>query len=288
MAAEAGSTPPDDRADDQALERSHWNAYAARWSLIGAPLRPSPTDIDYLRQSITRLLQLPRDRGRALLLGVTPEIAEVTWQPPLDLYAVDKSAGMVRGVWPGDTDARRAVVGDWLELDEAPFDAVIGDGVFSLFQFPDGYAQLGAALAKATRGGGLLSIRLFCRPVRAETLDDIDAALEARRIGNFNVFKWRLLMALQGDATRGVCLADAYDIFCARFGGVAALAARTGFPEHVVGSIEGYRGVEDRYTFSTEDEVIEVLSQGFEPIETWRPDYELGERCPHLTFRRRA
>jgi hypothetical protein len=40
----------------------------------------------------------------------------------------------------------------------------------------------------------------------------------------------------------------------------------------------------DRYSFSTETEVVEALSPELTLLETWRGSYELGERCPHLTF----
>ncbi len=224
-----------------------------------------------------------------LLLGVTPEIADIAWQPPLRLVAVDKSEGMVKAVWPGDTSTRRALVGDWLtlELPETPFDLAVGDGIFSIFAFPDGYARLATALARSLKPGGLFSVRLFCRPEPAESLDAVFGALFAGAIGNFNVFKWRLAMALQGDATRGVRLADIWSTFCERAGSVSEVALQTGWPEPVVATIEGYRNIGDRYSFSTEREVIESLTQAFELVEVWRPTYELGERCPHLSFRRR-
>jgi len=274
---------------------AHWDAYAARWRLIGAPLRPAVQDLEYLRESVARLGRAPsasptEPSRRALLLGVTPEIAELAWQPPHRLLAVDKSEGMVNGVWPGDTETRRAIVGDWLALppSEAPFDLVVGDGIFTLFDFPDGYARLAAALAQLVAPGGLLSVRLFCRPEPSESLDQVFRALFDGAIGNFHVFKWRLAMALQGDATRGVRLADIWTTFCERGGSVAKVAARAGWPEPVVGTIEGYRDVEDRYSYSTAREVVGALAAGFELVETWRPRYELGERCPHLTFRKHS
>lgn len=226
----------------------------------------------------------------ALLLGVTPEIAEMTWPLPCRLVAVDKSEGMVNAVWPGDTPLRRALVGDWLalELPEAPFDLAVGDGVFSLLDFPDGYQRMAAALAGLVKPRGLLSLRLFCRPEPCEALPQVFGDLFGGAIGNFHVFKWRLAMALQGDATRGVRLADIWSTFRERARGVAEVAERCGWAEPVVATIEGYRDVADRYTFSTEREVVDSLAGGFELIETWRPSYELGERCPHLTFRRRA
>lgn len=274
---------------------THWNAHAARWGLIGAPLRPGAEDLDYLRASVARLTPgAPEARTgaarSALLPGVTPEIAELEWQPPHRLVAVDKSEGMVNAVWPGDTPSRRAIVGDWLALalPEAPFDLVVGDGVFSLFEFPSGYARLANALGAVVKPGGLLSVRLFCRPEPSEPLEQVFRALFAGAIGNFHVFKWRLAMALQGDATRGVRLADIWTAFCEGGSSVAEVASRSGWPEPVVATIEGYRDVDERYSFSTLREVVAALAAAFDLVEIWRPSYELGERCPHLSFRRRA
>jgi SAM-dependent methyltransferase len=265
----------------------HWDAYAARWQLIGPPLRPAATDIEYLRTSVARFSPAPK---AALLLGVTPEIAEMAWPPGCQLVAADRSEGMVRAVWPGDTARRRAVVEDWfaLEVPEAPFDVVVGDGVFTLLEFPTGYVRLARALGGLVRPGGLLSLRLFCRVAPSEALELVLGDAFAGRVGNFNVFKWRLAMALQGDTTRGVRLADVYRAFVARTGGAPALASRTGWPEAIIGSIEAYRDVDERYSYSTEREVEGCLAQDFELVETWYPSYELGERCPHLSFRRRG
>jgi hypothetical protein len=274
-------------------EAAHWNAYSARWKLVGQPLRPGPSDIAYLRASVARLWSPratldPTQREPALLLGVTPEIADIDWQPPVHLLAVDKSEGMVRAVWPGNTSTRRAEVGDWLELQppSGGFSLVVGDGVFSIFDHPTGYARLAQALGRLTRPEGLLSVRLFCRPEPCERVGDVYDALASGRVGNFHIFKWRLAMALQGDVTQGVRLADIWDSFRAQVPSIAELARERGFPEQEVRTIESYRDVEDRYSFSTQAEVIELLAPAFEHVETWTPGYELGERCPHLTFRR--
>lgn len=271
---------------------SHWNAYAARFRHVGPPLRPGAADVSHLRDAVSR--HAPRDMvsGQALLLGVTPEIADIAWDPPLQLLAIDQSAGMIQGIWPGDTARRRARVGDWLTLappsDVRGFELVVGDGVLTLFEYPAGYAVLGAALARLLRPGGLLAVRLFCRVEPSESVSDVMQALWAGRIGNFHAFKWRLAMALQGDATRGVRLADIWSCFVEQAGSVRALAERTAFPEPEVSTIEGYRGVQACYSFSTELEVVELLAPHFELLETWHGSYELGERCPHLTLRRRA
>jgi hypothetical protein len=268
-------------------ESGHWNAYAASWALIGAPLRPGESDLAQLELRVRRYLGDAAPIS-ALLLGVTPEIATWHWPDALRLLAVDKSEGMVRAVWPGDNDWRRAVVADWLTF-QAPerFDLVLGDGVFTLLDYPQDYAQLAGALGRMTRPGGLLDLRLFCRLERSESLDEVLVDLARGRIGSFHVFKWRLAMALQGGATRGVRLADIWQAFRERVGTPGELAARTGWAEPVIATIDAYRDREDRYSYSTEREVIECLAKDFEHLETWHPDYELGDRCPHLCLRRR-
>jgi len=269
--------------------RSHWNAHARRWRLIGAPLRPAAADVEHVKRSVERFLLPSKAPRRALLLGVTPELAEISWEPPLQLLAVDKSQGMAEGVWPGDTAARRVQVGDWLALPSEPsFDLALGDGVFTLMEYPSGYRALATKLAELVAPGGLLCLRLFCRPERPESVGDVFAALDAKQLGNFHVFKWRLAMALQDEALHSVRLADIWDAFATRVPNIAELSARTGFPEAEIATIEGYRGVQDRYSYSSVDEVASALQPAFDLLETWYPPYELGERCPHLTLRRRG
>lgn len=271
-----------------AAESGHWNAYAARWGLIGEPLRPGPTDVSYLARSVERHFGAIPPTSM-LLLGVTPEIAEMRWPSSLRLTAVDKSEGMVRAVWPGDNAWRRALVDDWLSFEaREPFDLVVGDGVLSLLEHPAGYTQLAAALARLTKPGGLLSLRSFCRLEPQESLEQVFAELARGEIGSFHAFKWRLAMAVQGDATRGARLGDIWQAFHERAGSPRELAARSGWPEPVIANIDSYRELDDRYSYPTEREVVACLSEAFEHVETWRPSYELGERCPHLSFRRRA
>ncbi len=159
------------------------------------------------------------------------------------------------------------------------FDLALGDGVFTLLDYPRGYRALGAKLAEVVRPAGLLCLRLFCRPAPAER-EEVAAVFEALlagQIGNFHVFKWRLAMALHDDDAHGVRLADVWDAFEARVPSVAALAARTGFPHAEIATIEGYRGVEDRYSYSTVTEVEGALQPALRAV---------GRMVPKLRARR--
>jgi SAM-dependent methyltransferase len=224
------------------------------------------------------------------LLGVTPELACCAWDPPLELVAVDRSAAMIAAVWPGDTPARRAVCGDWFDLpfEPATIDVAMGDGCFSLLDYPGGYRQLGRSLARVVAGGGLFCIRLFCRPERAELPDAVFEDLFARRIANFHAFKWRLAMALHGDdVQRGVVLADIWNAFRERVPAPPALAAHTGWPLPEISTIDNYRDAPASYTYPTVAEVRRVLDPDFELLGEQRGSYALAERCPELSFCRR-
>jgi SAM-dependent methyltransferase len=227
---------------------------------------------------------------RALLLGVTPELARAAWRPDLDLVAVDRCAAMIAEVWPGDTASRCALRGEWLDLPLAAssVDLVLGDGCLTLFDFPRGYADLTASIARTLRRNGCLMLRLFCRPARAETVQEVFTALRERRIGNFHAFKWSLAMALQGEVSaRGVALAEIWDAYRATIRDDQELASELGFPLAEVATIGNYRGVATRYTYSTLEEALDVLSSHFELLEHWCGSYELGERCPTVVLRRR-
>lgn len=269
---------------------THWTSHARQWELIGPPLRPCLADVEFMKARVrSRFADRIGPLG-ALLLGVTPELASATWSPELELVAVDRCEAMIAEVWPGDTAFRRALRGEWLELPVAPnsMDLALGDGCLSVFEFPRDYERFSAALARVLRPGGCVLLRLFCQPARAESVDEVFAALRAGRIGNFHAFKWRLAMALQGQNTaRGVRLADIWDAFRARISDDRALASEVGFPLAEIATLGNYQDVATRYTYSTLDEALGILSRHFELVEVWCGSYELGERCPTLVLRRR-
>jgi SAM-dependent methyltransferase len=196
---------------------------------------------------------------------------------------------MIADAWPGNTTTRRAVRGDWFALPVRPatVDVVLGDGCFNALEYPRGYWRLARSIADVLRPGGLLVLRLFCRPERSETVDAVIGDLDAGRIESFHILKWRLAMAVQGeDATSGVRLGDLWDVCSARLPSDDALTARTGWPLAHTRTLDGYRGSNGIYTFPRLSEVLATLSGDFERLEQWCGGYQLGERCPHLVFRR--
>jgi len=84
------------------VRSSHWNDYARRWAQIGPPLRPNREVAAAMKGA------LEGHDACAVLLGITPELADVA----RTTLAFDISEGMVRHVWPGDTErqARMSII----------------------------------------------------------------------------------------------------------------------------------------------------------------------------------
>src|SRR6185312_15459686 len=111
------------------MPKDHRRDYHRAWSLLTPPLRPHPDVILAVRE------QTRGRSGRTLLLGVTPELADIA----PDLFALDRNLSMVKHIWPGNTSSRSAVVGDWRNSNFAArsFSTCIGDGSLCGLQYPD-------------------------------------------------------------------------------------------------------------------------------------------------------
>jgi SAM-dependent methyltransferase len=219
---------------------------------------------------------------RALLLGVTPELAGAAWPDGTTLCAVDRARTMIDALFahgPG----RAAVVGDWrgLPLPAGSIDLAVGDGCLTNLAFPAGYRALAAELGRVLAADGRAVLRLFATPARRESLDEVAAAIGA--IAGFHAFKWRLAMAIT-PADRSVRIDDVWHAFAAMCPDRDALAARTGWPRAVIDTIDAYRGSAVVYSFPTEDEAAAAMSEHLRVIGCTRPAYELGDRCPTLVL----
>ncbi len=132
--------------------KSTWNDVAARWDDWRTPLRPVEEDLELFQAFLAaRSRGLREGRCRALMCGVTPEIALMTWPFPVELTGMDQAESMVRLVWPGDIPGvRRGLVGNWLKTGMASGSqhVVIGDGGFVFFAYPDAQRALLAEMRR--------------------------------------------------------------------------------------------------------------------------------------------
>lgn len=265
-----------------------WNRHSAQWQNVGPPLRPCGQDLALLRRVLEEQCTT---RGwillRALLLGVTPEIATMDWPGDTRLLALDRHRGMIASVWPGDGIVDAAVVcADWTRMPvrDGQCEVVVSDCCYSSLDYPKGYWTLTSELHRVLKAGGLFAMRAFVRPERREPVETVIDDLLRGRIGNFHVLKWRLAMGLHGDLTAGVRLADIWNAWNRSVAKPDLLARQLGWPINVIRTIDAYQALETRYTFPTLEELRHTLSTQFTETACVFPEYELGDRCPTLAF----
>jgi SAM-dependent methyltransferase len=262
------------------LHNSHWASFHRHWNRLKPPQRPHPD----VAVALGKLIAEDGYPDRVLLLGVTPELAPLGRQ----LVAVDRNQAMIDHIWPGDGDGRQAIRGDWLTLPFPPasFAAVIGDGSCNCLAYPDAYRALFAEIARVTRPGGRIAIRVYLAPDLPETLPALRTEALSGRAGSFHAFKWRLAQALiaeAGDANvRVEAIREAFD---REFPDRPGLARASGWSMDEIATIDFYKGSAEVYSFPTLAQFRAAMPGSFRvarPVSSG--SYELAERCPLMVM----
>ncbi|MEE8171436.1 MAG: methyltransferase domain-containing protein [Alphaproteobacteria bacterium] len=264
--------------------RDQWGRVARQWHRVGPPLRPAAEDIGILEKFVR---YGKAARPRALLLGVTPEIAAMDWPQGTRLLAVDRSIDMIEYAWARPDMAEASVVcGDWfhLPLADNSRDIIVGDGCLAMLDYSKGFREVLESLSRVLTPGGLFSHRFFLRPKQGETVDAVFDDLRAGKIGNFHTFKWRLAMSIHDSVEDGVRLGDIWNVWHAAVPDPALLSERINWPMETITTIDAYRDMDTRFTFPTLEEARRAFATSFTELDRYVPEYECGERFQTLLF----
>jgi methyltransferase family protein len=224
--------------------------------------------------------------GKVLLLGVTPELADLG----ADLTAVDRNDNMLKHVWPGDSLRRRACLGDWrnLQLGSNVFSSCIADGSLNAVTYPDEIVRILNGVSEALEPGGRFVCRLYATPDRCESLDDVRAAAMNGGIQSFHALKWRVAMAtVAAQHNPNIRVTAILESFERLFPDRKMLTQRCGWPQEIIDTIDVYRDSTDIYCFPAAGQFLSLVPSGF--VQTRLVDsgsYELAERCPLLVMDR--
>ena len=289
-----GDGGPDEERLDEAppppdpSERA-WETLASQWHARQPPTRPAPEDTALLQSLVGEALA-GCEAPRALLLGVTPEIATMSWPAGTRLVAIDGSAAMIREVWPARAVAGAAVIrGEWgaMPLRDGAFDIVVGDASLGFQLYPGKFFEVVGEVRRVLRGGGAVATRVYTRPEERESLDAIFADLLAGRIGTIDYFRWRVLAALHGDRSHGALFGDLWDAWAARVPDPSALVEALGWPPDAVEIMEALRHSRFPMIFPTLREFRQDLSGAFVEVACESPACEDGDRNPTVVLRAR-
>ena len=257
----------------------HWNAMRKHWQLLGSPLRPPREVVETYER------ELDLARSHVVMLGVTPELTGLGAR----MTAVDESADMIAGIWPGDTERRQAVQGDWfdLPLPAASVEALIGDGCLSVIGGAEYRRALLSSIARALKTDGRAGIRLYASPEIRDDPQDVRALALACGASTFHDLKWRVAMTAIGNAPDyTIPVTGIRDHFDRLFPDREELSARTGWDLPVIGTIDVYRNSSVIYSFAPAAALVEEASAFFNDVRLASTgSYGLAERCPLLMLR---
>lgn len=269
----------------------HWQTPTKWWNFVGSPLRPSDEDLELLKREVLSRLKLVSSSSeikQVALLGVTSEIATLPWTDDTNITAIDSSHEMIKMVWPSSKVTRgKAICADWrqIPLADNSCDLVVGDGGFTLLDYPNGYKMVLQEVFRILKPGGLLAIRFFLSPSKSEDVETVFEELLSKELRNFNVFKLRLAMALQESVERGIPVRTVWERWQQNIINSENFLQSLDLPMELISTINVYKDSPSVYTFPTLKEVRKLFLSDFLEVNCFFPSYELGERCPSILFR---
>ncbi|MFC1839982.1 hypothetical protein ACFL1N_10405 [Thermodesulfobacteriota bacterium] len=269
-----------------------WRKVAYHFNNYGPPLRPCEEDICIMEKAVAKWAnRYPDQKFRAALWGVTPEIAGMSWPEGTELLAFEKSEEMIREVWPGDIDGfRKARCCNWLDtfsVIKNPVSTVIGDCCFNLHRFPGDWRALFVAAYRVLKEQGVFIMRFFMRSGNRESSGNVFKELMENKIKNLHLFKLRLIMSLQEDVRQGVRHHDIWQAWKNASIDMAKLIKVTGWTKELISIMELFEGINTRVSYPTHMELKPIFSDIFKEIDMTIPEYEKGECCPIMVFRKR-
>jgi ubiquinone/menaquinone biosynthesis C-methylase UbiE len=217
------------------------------------------------------------------LWGVTPELVNLNWPNETHLSAFDISERMIESHWkaPALIDSQVAAA-DWCDLpvEDAYFDFMLGDGVFTAIESRD---KLDAMLKEAKRvlkPQGRIAVRTFIRPDHYESHIDIQKEALSGSIENFGTLKFRLAMAITDSHTSQVAPLDVLHLFNELFPNRDELASYTGWSIEQINTIDAYLEHSGRLYFPNLSGLMASLSGFFTVVSLEYGQYELSRCCP--------
>jgi hypothetical protein len=267
-----------------------WARIARNYAAFGSPLVPCAEDIRVFENVAAVHTRLAKTCDtEAVMLGMTPGIAQMRWPPNSKLLAVDKSEAVIRALWPGDIPGvREAICAPWSAIPRPrrSCDMILGDGSFIACKFPEEVIGLLQYLGELLKEGGAIAIRYFVRPNVCESVESVFDALLSSQGMAVDAFKMRLWTAMQRTVEEGVAVRDAAQLLDRYMLDSHAMQERLGWSRSAIEPFAAWSSSTSVYHFPTIDELLPVFRRHFEVVSVSFPKYELGNCAPTLVMRK--
>jgi len=258
----------------------------------GLPLRPPPESAICMHKIISQLIlkkKLTSKNISLVLLGVTPEIANLPWAKNITLKAFDKNKDMIKFVWEAPKKITSYVEQSlWqkIPLEDKSVDFILGDGCTTQFPNKKTYKDFFKEQRRIIKADGFLLLRCFLNTQKQETLDQIARDARNGNIEFFGSLKWRIAMALL-DKTKAfsIRVKKIYAAFNQLFPERSFLNQSSGWNKNIIDSIDTYKDSDIKYTFPSMKELEKLITPQFKIIKIYHPKYELTKRCPILLMK---
>ena len=265
---------------------ANWESAASNWR-HRPPISPGPEDVAWY-ESVALGAAADTAPLRAMLLGVTAKIATMSWPAGTQLLVVDWAEAVIKTAWlrTGLPHNAHVVRADWfsMPLARAARDVVFGDGCYTALGSLEYSSALNRAVSRVLRPGGIFAIRCFSRSEAPADVDQLFEELFSGRYQDLGLFRWLLMMALQGSERQGVRLDELWRVWNERVPRPEEHIKRLNWIPEELASIERYSTQDVRYVYPTITELHEIAAPDFDVANCDIPKYPYGQHFPLMTL----
>jgi hypothetical protein len=268
---------------------SVWVDIARSYAAFSSPLVPSIEDIRIYEEAVAcHVAGIEREHFDALMLGVTPGIANMKWPRGSRILALDMSPTVIRALWPGDVPGfREARPASWSAppVEKGSLDIVVGDGSLNACRHPAEIRAVCSAVYSVLRRGGIFVLRAYVQRLHGESIEQVFDDLLGSTGLKVDEFKMRLWLAMQRSSHEGVSVRDAARLL-EEFGVTGAVMRhRLCWTDAAIEPFEKWKTSDAVYSFPSLAELRNVLIDHFVEVSTTFPPYALGDNCPVVIMR---
>lgn len=254
----------------------NWPKHSTNWGKLGPPLKPASSVIEKYSELVPN--------GKVMMLGVTPEIYSVFD----NILAVDINPSMLTNVWLGDTETKKAIVGDWVtyETDEK-FDGIVGDISLTLMGNKETITDFNKKSFNWLNSNGVMAQRIFHSTVTELPYEYLVLLTTSEAPMNWHAYKWLLHIYLATSTeTQRIRQSDVRDLFNKICTDRNVLSHLTGWHIDAINTIDFYENATQEITVLSKEQWLETIPKDAVDIEfVYTEGYDICSLFPILKYR---